>query len=136
MRAPAMNFRPDDMGHLIAITLVAAHAGGRRSYRIQPGDGNPDTSDGIFAYQGSTWTNPRGIRPGVIVSVSGTITKLFGTTEFAHRQTDSLKVTAISECMAAAGPSSPPGRMLWSTGYIWNNLGEKAQVRDPPAVIE
>jgi predicted extracellular nuclease len=45
------------------------------------GDGDPATSDGIYASHGASWTNPDGLRPGVMVSVSGTVTESDGTTE-------------------------------------------------------
>jgi predicted extracellular nuclease len=44
-------------------------------------DGDPATSDGIYVYQGGSWTNPAGWAPGYLVSVSGQIIEYYNLTE-------------------------------------------------------
>jgi len=58
------------------------------------GDGNPATSDGIYVYKGSSWTNPDNLAPGDLVSVSGTIIEFYNTTEFQYNNI----VTRLGAC--------------------------------------
>lgn len=62
------------------------------------GDGDTTTSDGIYAYLWSSWTNPDILKPGDLVSVSGTVTEYYGATEFAHRSADPLQVNVTGAC--------------------------------------
>ena len=62
------------------------------------GDGDTTTSDGIYAYLWSSWTNPDNLKPGDLVSVSGTVTEFYDATEFAHRSADPLQVTVTGAC--------------------------------------
>ncbi len=76
------------------------------------GDGNTATSDGIFAYYYSTWTNPAALAAGDLVKVSGNVTEYYDTTEFAHKSTDALSVTKTGTCTVpaavAVGPVTDP----------------------------
>jgi len=58
------------------------------------GDGNAQTSDGIYVYRGSTWDNPSGWAAGDLVSVSGQIIEYYNNTEFQSGNT----VTKIGTC--------------------------------------
>jgi len=62
------------------------------------GDGDPTTSDGIYAYLWSSWANLDNLKPGDLVSVSGTVTEYYGATEFAHSSADPLQVTVTGAC--------------------------------------
>ena len=76
------------------------------------GDGDPATSDGIFAYFWSTWDNPDNLQPGQLVRVSGNVTEYYDTTEFAHSGSDPLSVTVIGSCTlptpVAIAPNTDP----------------------------
>lgn len=72
------------------------------------GDGDTNTSDGIYASFWSSWTNPDGLKPGNLVSVSGTITETNGTTAFAHLSADPLQVTVTGSCTLPAPVSILP----------------------------
>ena len=59
------------------------------------GDGNAATSDGLFVYRGSTWTNPSGWIPGDRVRVTtGEIIEYYNTTEFQSGNS----VTRLGSC--------------------------------------
>ncbi len=72
------------------------------------GDGNPTSSDGIFAYFWSTWNNPSNLQVGDLVSVSGNVTEYYDTTEFAHSGSDSLSISTIGSCSPPAPVSIAP----------------------------
>ena len=73
------------------------------------GDGNPATSDGIYAYFYSGWDNsPEGLAAGQLVSVSGAVTEYYNTTEFAHKGADPLSATKIGTCVVPAAVTAPP----------------------------
>ena len=53
------------------------------------GDGDPQTSDGIYVYRYSTWQNPRGLRPGDLVELSTyKVTEFYGQTELTGLPSD------------------------------------------------
>ncbi|RUA17925.1 MAG: hypothetical protein DSY55_01185 [Clostridia bacterium] len=62
------------------------------------GDGDPNSSDGIYAYFYSSWDNPNGLAPGDLVSVSGMVTEYYDTTEFANSSSDPLHVNVLGNC--------------------------------------
>ncbi|HZU86608.1 MAG TPA: Ig-like domain-containing protein, partial [Anaerolineaceae bacterium] len=72
------------------------------------GDGNPASSDGIYAYYYGTWTNPNNLQPGDKVRVSGTVSEYYDTTEFAHKGTDALSATKIGTCTVPAAVAIAP----------------------------
>lgn len=73
-------------------------------FQADPGDGSALTSDGLYVYRGSTWTNPSGWAPGDRVNVSGTIIEYYDTTEFQAGNT----VSRTGSCtVPAAAPVAP-----------------------------
>ncbi len=67
-------------------------------FQDETGDGNPASSDGIYAYYYSTWANPANLVPGDRVQVSGDVSEYYNTTEFAHKGSDPLSVTKAGTC--------------------------------------
>lgn len=67
-------------------------------FQDEAGDGNPLTSDGIYAYFWSTWDNPNNLKAGDRVQVTGNVTEYYDATEFAHSVADPLNVTVIGSC--------------------------------------
>ena len=68
------------------------------------GDGDQNTSDGLYVYRGSSWTNSEGLVVGDLVEVSGTIIEYYNATEFTYWNT----VTRIGSCTPpAAVPITP-----------------------------
>lgn len=72
------------------------------------GDGDPNSSDGIYAYFWSSWDNPNNLQPGDLVSVSGNVTEYYDTTEFANSGSDSLSVTVLGSCTLPAAVTISP----------------------------
>ncbi|MBM4458303.1 MAG: hypothetical protein FJ011_11150 [Chloroflexi bacterium] len=68
-------------------------------------DGDPATSDGIYVYQGSTWTNPAGWAAGNLVRVSGAIIEYYNTTEFQAGNTVVVLDAGLT-CGAAGYPAA------------------------------
>lgn len=62
------------------------------------GDGDPTTSDGIYVYINSSWTNPNNWAIGDQVSVSGTIVEFYDTTEFQFGSS----ITVTGSCTVPA----------------------------------
>lgn len=53
------------------------------------GDGNPDTSDGIYVYRYSAWKNPRRLQPGDLVEISSyKVSEFYGQTELNGLSSD------------------------------------------------
>lgn len=77
-------------------------------FQDMSGDGNSASSDGIFAYFWSTWTNPNNLQTGDLVSVSGNVTEYYDTTEFAHSSSDNLSVSVIGSCTVPPPARVPP----------------------------
>ncbi len=71
------------------------------------GDGDPNSSDGIYAYFYKGWTNPNGYHPGMMVKVSGNVTEYYDTTEFAHSNSDPLSVTILDSGTNCGGAGLP-----------------------------
>ena len=90
--SPCQGHRADIAGCITGVTATGFF------FQDLAGDGDPATSDGIYAYYASSWTNPNSLKPGDRVSVSGTVTEYYGTTEFAHRSADPLQVTVTGAC--------------------------------------
>ena len=77
--SPCQGHRANIQGCITGVTATGFF------FQDLAGDGDTGTSDGIYAYLWSSWTNPDNLKPGDLVSVSGTVTEYYGTTEFAHR---------------------------------------------------
>ncbi|MCB8952033.1 MAG: hypothetical protein H6650_08470 [Ardenticatenales bacterium] len=73
-------------------------------FQDETGDGDPATSDGIYVYQYSTWTNPGNWAIGDRARVSGQIIEYYDTTEFQSGNS----VTIIGSCTPPAAVTVPP----------------------------
>ena len=71
------------------------------------GDGDPNSSDGIYAYFYKGWTNPANLQAGQMVKVSGTVTEYYDTTEFANKGSDPLQVTVTDSGADCGGAGLP-----------------------------
>lgn len=75
------------------------------------GDGNGDTSDGIYVYRYSTWKNPRGLKPGDLIEVlSYKVTEFYGQTELNGLPNDKAATyRVLGRCpLPAPVPIEPP----------------------------
>ena len=96
-------------GHRDNIQGCITGVGGKGFYfQDVNGDGDTDTSDGIYAYFWSSWNNPAGLAAGDLVQVSGNVTEYYDATEFAHSGSDPLSVTVIGSCTLPAPVSISP----------------------------
>lgn len=100
--SPCLGHRSNIEGCITGVTAAGFY------FQDVAGDGNPASSDGIYAYYYSTWANPAGLAPGKLVRVSGTVVEYYDTTEFAHKGTDPLSVSKIGTCTIPAPVSIPP----------------------------
>lgn len=79
------------------------------------GDGNPQTSDGIYVYRFSTWRNPRGLKPGDLIEITGRykVMEFYGQTEISGLSNDkNATYRVLGKCnLPAAVPIEPPAPM-------------------------
>lgn len=61
------------------------------------GDGNPATSDGIYVYRFSSWRNPRGLKPGDSIEITGRykVMEFYGQTEIAGLSNDKAETYRV-----------------------------------------
>lgn len=100
--SPCLGHRNNIQGCVTGVTATGFY------FQDVSGDGDPASSDGIYAYYYSTWANPANLQPGDLVRVNGYVTEYYDTTEFAHRGTDPLAVTKIGTCAIPAPVVIPP----------------------------
>jgi len=100
--SPCLGHRSNIQGCVTGVTATGFY------FQDGNGDGDPATSDGIYAYYYSTWANPANLQPGDLVRVNGYVTEYYNTTEFAHRGTDPLAVTKIGACPIPAAVAIQP----------------------------
>ncbi len=74
----------------------------------ESGDGNPATSDGIYVYRGSTWTNPSNWEAGDRVRVGGKIIEYYNTTEFQYGSSVSVLGTCAVPTPVTIQPNTDP----------------------------
>jgi hypothetical protein len=92
--SPCLGYRSNVVGCVTGVTATGFY------FQDELGDGDPATSDGIYAYYYSTWKNPSNLKPGDRVRVAGNVTEYYDTTEFAHSGGAALSVTRIGACTA------------------------------------
>ncbi len=90
--SPCLGHRDDIKGCITGVTARGFY------FQDVTGDGDPSSSDGIYVYFYKGWTNPNNYQPGDAVSVSGSVTEYYDTTEFANSGSDPLSVTRTGSC--------------------------------------
>jgi predicted extracellular nuclease len=90
--SPCQGHRDNIEGCITGVTAKGFY------FQDSTGDGNPASSDGIYAYFYKTWNNPSNLQAGDKVRVSGNVTEYYDTTEFAHSGSDNLSVSVIGSC--------------------------------------
>ncbi|OQA20060.1 MAG: hypothetical protein BWY63_01588 [Chloroflexi bacterium ADurb.Bin360] len=100
--SPCLGHRSAIEGCITGVTATGFY------FQDLTGDGDTNTSDGIYAYYYSTWTNPSNLQPGNRVRVSGTVVEYYDTTEFANKSADPLAVTNLGSCTVPTPVIIPP----------------------------
>lgn len=61
------------------------------------GDGSPATSDGIYVYRFGSWRNPRGLKPGDLVEITGRykVMEFYGQTEIGGLSNDKAETYRV-----------------------------------------
>ncbi len=76
------------------------------------GDGNSATSDGIYVYRYSSWRNPRGLKPGDLLEITGSykVVEFYGQTEISGLPNDKAETyRVVGACqLPAPVPIEPP----------------------------
>ena len=99
--SPCLGHRDDIEGCITGVTARGFY------FQDVAGDGNPDSSDGIYVYFYKGWSNPSNFQAGQMVRVSGTVTEYYDTTEFANKGSDSLQVTVTDSNADCGGAGLP-----------------------------
>jgi uncharacterized protein len=78
------------------------------------GDGNLSTSDGIYVYRYSSWRNPRGLKPGDLLEITGAykVMEFYGQTEIAGLSNDKNQTyRVLGKCVLPAPVTIEPPAM-------------------------
>lgn len=79
------------------------------------GDGNSATSDGIYVYRYSSWRNPRGLKPGDLIEITGgyKVMEFYGQTEISGLSNDKNATYRVLGKCALPAPVAiePPAPM-------------------------
>jgi predicted extracellular nuclease len=97
--SPCLGYLASILGCLTGVTADGFY------FQDPSGDGDPASSDGMYVYMGSSWTNPSGWQPGDLASVSGTVIEYYDTTEF---QSGSAVAIVPGGCALPAAVSIAP----------------------------